>query len=154
MKAVASLVFGIVCAVGAGIVGISAASAVMSNPEGQHLTTLSEPDLWTSEPVRIDVQSNNMSGSSPSIRATSPITLVPGLRRRPRSNAAWRRIVYRKRWPQLQLIATGACNDIAHTMRPKIHIEASAAKYGPAYRPSHRHLRSLRVQTRIGPQQT
>jgi len=55
MKAVASLVFGIVCAVGAGIVGISAASAVMSNPEGQHLTTLSEPDLWTSEPVRIDV---------------------------------------------------------------------------------------------------
>jgi len=55
MKAFASLAFGIVCAVGAGIVGISAASAVMSNPEGPHLTALSEPDLWTSEPVRVDV---------------------------------------------------------------------------------------------------
>lgn len=61
MKAVASLVFGVVGAVGACIAAISVASVVMADPAAHRFETLtsSSSDLWTNVPVRVDATRQN-----------------------------------------------------------------------------------------------
>jgi hypothetical protein len=54
MKAIATLAFGIVSSLGACISAASVASIVMAHSEGHSFGRLSAPDLWTTNPVRID----------------------------------------------------------------------------------------------------
>ncbi|MDE1990880.1 MAG: BA14K family protein [Rhizobiaceae bacterium] len=54
MKAVATLAFCIVTAVGGCFAAASVASLVMAKSEAPHLMVTSAPDLWTETPVRVD----------------------------------------------------------------------------------------------------
>jgi hypothetical protein len=54
MKAIASVAFGIASAVGACVAVASLASYVIAEPERHSFANLAAPDLWTTEPRRID----------------------------------------------------------------------------------------------------
>jgi hypothetical protein len=54
MKAVATLAFCIVTAVGGCFAAASVASLVMAKSDTPHLTSISTPDLWTETPVKVD----------------------------------------------------------------------------------------------------
>jgi hypothetical protein len=54
MKTIATLAFGIACAVGASLGVSSVASAVVTEPSSTGHLTLGTSDLWTTTPVKID----------------------------------------------------------------------------------------------------
>ncbi|MEF0942702.1 BA14K family protein [Rhizobium sp. BR 362] len=54
MKAIASVAFGIASSVGACVAIASVASYVIAEPERHSFANLAAPDLWTTEPRRID----------------------------------------------------------------------------------------------------
>ncbi len=54
MKTIATLAFGIACAVGASLGVASVASVVVTEPQRSERQTLGAPDLWTMTPVKID----------------------------------------------------------------------------------------------------
>ncbi|EJC78970.1 BA14K-like protein [Rhizobium leguminosarum bv. trifolii WSM2297] len=56
MNAVASVAFGIVSSVGACIAAASVASHVVADSEPHAFQGLAEPDLWTTQPVKVDPQ--------------------------------------------------------------------------------------------------
>ncbi|WP_442981306.1 BA14K family protein [Rhizobium sp. S152] len=53
MKAIASLAFGLACAVGASL-GVASVTSVFQGSEGSSSMTTGASDLWTSTPVKID----------------------------------------------------------------------------------------------------
>ncbi|MDC7745799.1 MULTISPECIES: BA14K family protein [Rhizobium] len=56
MNALASVAFGIVSSVGACIAAASVASHVVADPKSHAFHDLAEPDLWTTNPVKVDHQ--------------------------------------------------------------------------------------------------
>ncbi|RWX20533.1 BA14K family protein, partial [Rhizobium leguminosarum] len=54
MKAIASVVFGIVSSVGACVAAASVASYVVADSEPHAFNELAARDLWTTTPVKVD----------------------------------------------------------------------------------------------------
>jgi hypothetical protein len=59
MKAIASAAFAIASSIGVCIAAGSLASVVLANPEAHTAESLSQPDLWTTKPVRVDIANRN-----------------------------------------------------------------------------------------------
>ena len=59
MKAIASAAFGIASSIGICIAAGSLASVVLANSEAHTFESLSQPDLWTTKPVRVDIAHQN-----------------------------------------------------------------------------------------------
>ncbi|PDT02338.1 BA14K family protein [Rhizobium chutanense] len=78
MNALASAVFGIVSSVGACIAAASVASHVVADSEPHGLGDLAGPDLWTTEPVKVDPRQQDYQRIAPvySSYVTEPPAIV------------------------------------------------------------------------------
>ncbi len=78
MKTIATLAFGITCAVGASLGVASVASVVVPEPGSSERLTLAPSDLWTTTPVKIDraTQSFERLPAVLSTYASSPVRIT------------------------------------------------------------------------------
>lgn len=82
MKAIAVAAFGIISSVGVCIAASSLASFVMADPQPQKFASLSNPDLWTTSPVRVDVSRQHYERLPPAYSSyVTQASTVPAQRR-------------------------------------------------------------------------